>query len=69
VIDYQTLKLLHQHGNDWAEMHPRAPHSAAELDPERDWATEGVVYVCQCGDAFSVAPSREPEPTLHSRKE
>jgi hypothetical protein len=68
MIDYSTFKLLHRHGNEWAEVPAKRPVDSSDIDPEREWVADGVVYECPCGDSFIVAPDHETE-TLTARQE
>jgi hypothetical protein len=57
TFDPQVARLLHRHGDyDWSEMKERRDLTAADLDPERRWATQDKVYECECGATFRLAP-------------
>jgi len=46
MFDYQTVKLLHHHGNDdWVPM-AEVEHGSAAHDPERAWLRGGRIYRC-----------------------
>jgi hypothetical protein len=64
MIDYENLKLLHRHGDEWLPMTvSRADdhHDAAAHDPERA-AFHGWIYHCStCED--EVAIQSQPEAT------
>ena len=56
MIDYENLKLLHRHGDEWLPMN-RTPaddhHGPAEHDPERAFGS--WVYSCTtCDDAIAI---------------
>lgn len=46
MIDYQNLRLFHQHGSDWGELRPREPHDAADLDPEHRYGAHPRFFRC-----------------------
>jgi hypothetical protein len=59
MFDYQTVKLLHHHGNqDWVAMAPSpADHDPASHDPERAWLEGATIYKCtQCDEEVVLAP-------------
>jgi hypothetical protein len=57
MFDYQTVKLLHHHGNDdWVPMR-ESEHDPASHDPERAWLAGAKVYKCtQCDEEIIIAP-------------
>jgi hypothetical protein len=57
--------MQHQHNDgSWGNLEPRAPHSPAELDPEREWAT-GVIYACtRCDEVVRVVQQEDDKPPL-----
>jgi hypothetical protein len=65
VIDYENLKLLHRHGDDWLPMTPTRSddhHGTAEHDPERA-AFGGWIYSCStCEDEILIAPGLSERP-------
>jgi hypothetical protein len=60
LLDYQTSRFLHRHGDSWEQMHERDV-DAASLDPERHWARGTKLYECPCGDQFIVGPEHDPD--------
>lgn len=53
-------RLMHRHGDEWMEMHPVAPHSPDELDPERQLLKGKRVYRCiGCDEEMQIMP-KEP---------
>jgi hypothetical protein len=58
------LHIQHQHSDgSWADLEAR-PSSAADRDPERDWA-DGMIYACtRCDELVRVAYSEEDETAL-----
>ena len=65
MYDYQNVKLMHLHGSQWAELHPREHHDSAEHDPERIWGRGARIFKCDvCDEQVAVIPpegAREPE--------
>ena len=62
MFDYNTVKLLHRHGDDdWAP-YGGPEHTSAEHDPERAWLKRGArIFKCtKCEDAVMVLPAEEP---------
>jgi hypothetical protein len=54
-------RLMHRHGDEWMEMHPVAPHSPEELDPERQLLKGKRVYRCiGCDEEMQILP-KEPK--------
>ena len=46
MFDYQTIKLLHRHGDDeWVPMEG-LEHSSAAHDPERAWLRGARIFKC-----------------------
>ncbi|HYN69721.1 MAG TPA: hypothetical protein VEX41_05890 [Candidatus Eisenbacteria bacterium] len=61
MIDYDTLKLTHRHGDTWIPMERREHPDAADLDPERALVRDAVVYRCaHCDLGIVIAPNGEP---------
>jgi hypothetical protein len=51
----KVKRAMHLHNDgSWHEMRPSDDVSSAQIDPERQWLKEGVVYKCPCGDSFFV---------------
>jgi hypothetical protein len=47
MIDYQNLRLFHQHGSEWGELRPREPHDPADLDPEQRYGSHTRFFRCE----------------------
>ena len=63
MFDYQTVKLLHRHGNeDWAPYTEGSEHTPASHDMERSWLKQGArIFRCTtCADEVMVLPASEP---------
>ena len=62
MFDFQTVKLLHRHGNDdYAPMSEGAEHGSPAHDPERGWLKNARIFRCtQCEDEIVVVPAAEP---------
>jgi hypothetical protein len=57
VIDYQTLKLMHLHGDERFPMHEASHHDAADHDPERGWVRGARIFRCtSCDEEVAVMP-------------
>jgi hypothetical protein len=63
VFDYQTIKLLHRHGNDdYAPMTEASEHNSASHDPERSWLRSARIFRCdRCDDEVVITPAAEPK--------
>jgi hypothetical protein len=61
VIDYDTLKLTHRHGDTWIPMERQDHPDAADLDPERALVRDAtVVYRCaHCDLGVTIQPNGE----------
>jgi hypothetical protein len=61
MFDFQTIKLLHRHGNgDYAPMTEGADHTPAAHDPERAWLTGARIFKCtRCEDEIVITPAGE----------
>jgi hypothetical protein len=63
MFDYQTVKLLHRHGDhDWSPYVEGSDHDVAAHDPERSWLKAGArIFKCSnCADEVMVVPAAEP---------
>lgn len=62
MFDYQTVKLLHHHGNDeWVPMAEGSEHDAAAHDPERAWLRGARIFRCTtCEEEIAFVPAAEP---------
>jgi hypothetical protein len=52
MYDYQTIKLLHRHGDDdYVPMTEGSEHTSATHDPERAWLRGARLFSCtKCAD-------------------
>jgi hypothetical protein len=69
MFDYQTIKLMHRHGEgDYAPMAEGSEHSPAASDPERAWLRGARIFRCmRCEDEIIMvdsvdAPGEPPHP-------
>jgi hypothetical protein len=63
VFDFQTVKLMHVHGEEQFPMHERAHHDSADHDPERGWAKGTKIYRCsRCDEEIIVVPPGHEAP-------
>ena len=62
MFDYQTVKLLHRHGDDdWIPMTAGSHHDPAAHDPERGWLKGARIFRCsRCDEEIAIVPSAEP---------
>jgi hypothetical protein len=62
MFDYQTVKLMHRHGDDeYAPMVEGSEHTSAAHDPERAWLKGARIFKCtRCADEVVIAPDGEP---------
>ncbi len=58
MFDYQTVKLLHRHGDDdWIPMTEGSDHDAAAHDPERGWLHGARIFKCsRCDEQIAISP-------------
>jgi hypothetical protein len=66
MLNFQAIKLLHNHGNgEYIDMVER-DHGAADHDPERAWLRGARIFKCRtCAEeVVLVPPSEEPGDTL-----
>jgi hypothetical protein len=66
MYDYQTVKLMHRHGDDdWVPM-TELEHDPAAHDPERAWLHGARLFKCtRCDDIVVATPpeDRAGQPT------
>jgi hypothetical protein len=62
MFDYQTVRMLHRHGDDdWIPMTEGSNHDAAAHDPERGWLRNAKIFRCsRCDEEIAVMPTAEP---------
>jgi len=61
LLDLEKHRLMHRHGEEWAEMTPVAEHSPQARDPERRLLRGERVYRCSgCDEELRVS---DPRPT------
>ena len=68
MIDYENLRLFHQHGAEWGELQPKEAHDPAQRDPERDWGTHGRLFVCTTCDEEVMVQAGDPRSGLPSER-
>lgn len=57
VIDYQSLKLMHLHGDERFPMQETSHLDAAAHDPERGWVSGARIFRCmRCDEEVVVMP-------------
>ena len=59
MFDYQTVKLLHLHGDDdYAPMAEESEHGSATHDPERSWLRGARIFKCKrCDETIVMTPA------------
>jgi len=57
MFNYETIRLMHLHGEERFPMQERSHHDAADHDPERGWRTGARIFRCTaCADEIVVMP-------------
>jgi len=61
MFDYQTVKLLHRHGDDdWIPMNEGSEHTSASHDMERKWLSGARIFRCsRCDEEIAMVPAAE----------
>ena len=60
MFDLEALRLLHRHGDDWAEIHAEEHHDAASHDAERALLAGARIYRCRgCDEEWIITPRGE----------
>lgn len=55
AIEYQSLRLMHLHGDERFPMHERGHHDAVDRDPERGWVSGATIFKCtRCDEEIVV---------------
>ena len=62
MFDYQTVRMLHRHGDDdWIPMTEGSNHDAAGHDMERKWLSGAKIFRCsRCDEEIAMVSSAEP---------
>lgn len=62
MFDYQTVKLLHLHGDDeYVPMTEASEHTSATHDAERSWLRGARIFRCsRCDETIVMTPAAEP---------
>jgi hypothetical protein len=62
MFDYQTVKLLHSHGDGhYVPMAENPDHDSAAHDPERAWLSGARIFRCTtCDEEIIMTPAAEP---------
>ena len=57
MFNIDVARVMHRHGDEWAEMSPVADHSPDARDPERRLIAGARVYRCGgCDEEVQVTP-------------
>ena len=61
MFDYQTVQMLHRHGDDdWVPMTEGSNHDAAGHDVERKWLRGAKIFRCtRCDEEIAMVPEAE----------
>jgi hypothetical protein len=63
MFDYQTVKLMHLHGDERFPMNMMSPHDPAELDLERRLLKGGTIFRCtRCSEEVVVIEPGQDKP-------
>ncbi len=62
MFDYQTVQMLHRHGDDdWVPMTEGSNHDAAGHDVERKWLRGAKIFRCtRCDEEIAMVPAAAP---------
>jgi hypothetical protein len=62
MFDYQTVQMLHRHGDDdWIPMTEGSNHDAAGHDVERKWLRGAKIFRCtRCDEEIAMVPASSP---------
>ena len=67
MIDYQNLRLFHDHGGEWGELRRTEPHDAADLDPEKGYGEHPTFFRCDRCDEDVLVTTGDPRSGLAPR--
>jgi len=58
-MDYDTFRIVHPHGDGWAEFRSVEHHDSTAHDEERSWIKRGArIFKCSvCDDQIVVIPA------------
>lgn len=60
MLNFETNRIMHRHGNDWVEMSPVEAHSPDSRDPERRLLHGERLFRCSACDEEIQVISEEP---------
>jgi hypothetical protein len=60
VLNFETNRIMHRHGNDWVEMRPVDAHSPDGRDPERDLLHGARLFRCSACDEEIQVTAEDP---------
>jgi len=60
VLNFETNRIKHRHGNDWVEMNPVDPHSPDGRDPERQLIRGERLFRCSACDEEIQVTTEDP---------
>ena len=50
MLNFETNRIMHRHGDDWVEMRPVDAHSPDARDPERELLPGKRIFRCSACD-------------------
>jgi hypothetical protein len=50
VLNFETSRIMHRHGEDWVEMRAADAHSPDRRDPERELLHGARIFRCSACD-------------------
>jgi hypothetical protein len=68
MIDYQNLRLFHQHGSEWGELRRKDAHDAADRDPEHRYGEHPQFFRCDRCDEDVMVSTTDPRSGLAPRE-
>jgi hypothetical protein len=60
VLNFETNRIMHRHGNDWVEMRPVDAHSPDARDPERELLRGERLFRCSACDEEIQVTTEDP---------
>ena len=61
MLNFETNRIMHRHGNDWVEMRPVDSHSPDPRDPERELIRGQSLFRCSACDEEIQVTTGDPE--------
>jgi hypothetical protein len=61
LLNFETNRIMHRHGNDWVEMRPVDSHTPDSRDPERALIRGQRLFRCVACDEEIQVTTGDPE--------